>query len=156
MAWNLEPDEVSDAPPEERVRPSRPAAIELAAALLIVGGVLGLVGTIAAAPGLPAGTEPLVLITAALDVGAVVLGILVRFGRAWLVAVNYVAVLGFLDLTAAVGSGFALMLGIGNIVVVVILFLFKRWFDAMRQDRQARAKTWPGQRSHRTGERDRK
>jgi len=155
MAWNLKLDEASAAPAEERVRPSRPAAIELAAALLITGGALGLVGTIAALPDLPAGTEPVVLITAALDVGAVVLGFLVRFGRAWFVAVNYVAMLGFLDLTAAAGSGFALMLGVVDIVVVVILVLFKEWFDTMRQDRQALSQTSPGQPGHGKSDRDR-
>jgi hypothetical protein len=64
--------------------------------------------------------------------------VLIRFGRAWLVAVNYVAVLGFLDLMAAAGSGLALILGVADVLVVVILFLHKPWFDGRRQVRQVR------------------
>lgn len=112
--------------------PARPGAIELAGAILIVSGLLGLVGAIGAAPSLPAGTEPIFAVTAALNLGSLAIGVLARFGRAWLVAVNYVAVLGFLDLAAAVDSGLALMLGVADIIVVVILLLNKPWFDAMR------------------------
>ena len=50
----------------------------------------------------------------------------------WLLAVNYVAVLGFLDLLASGGSPLALMLGLADVVVVVILVLNKPWFDADR------------------------
>jgi hypothetical protein len=128
-----------EAEADADLRPDRPPAIELAAAILIVGGVLGMVGTAGAVPGLPAGTELLVVITAALNLGSIIIGVLVRFGRAWLLAVNYVAVLGFLDLVAGAGSGLALLLGIADVVVVAILFLNKPWFDAMRRMRQRRA-----------------
>jgi hypothetical protein len=121
------------------LRPARPAAIELAGAILIVSGVLGIVGAVGAASGLPAGTALVFVVTAALNLGSIVIGLLVRFGRAWLLAVNYVAVLGFLDLAAGAGSGLALLFGIADIVVVVILFLNKPWFDAMRRMRQRRA-----------------
>ena len=47
--------------------PSRPVAVELAAALLIVGGVISLIGGISSIPGLPPGTEPLFAVTVALD-----------------------------------------------------------------------------------------
>jgi hypothetical protein len=124
-------DDIGDPEdPAPSVRLTRPAPIELAAAILIVGGVLGLVGTIAAVPGLPAGAEPLVAVTAALDLGSVLVGLLIRFGRAWIVALNYVAVLGFLDLMAGAGSGLSLTLGIADIIVVVILVVHKPWFDA--------------------------
>jgi hypothetical protein len=59
-------------------------------------------------------------------------GLLVRLGRAWIVAVNYAVVLGFLDLMGASASSLALMLGLADIVVVVILFLNKPWFDVLR------------------------
>lgn len=124
---------------EADLRPARPAAIELAGAILIVSGVLGIVGAVGAASGLPAGTELLFVVTTALNLGSIVVGLLVRFGRAWLLAVNYVAVLGFLDLAAGAGSGLALLLGFANIVIVAILFLNKPWFDAMRRMRQRRA-----------------
>jgi hypothetical protein len=132
-------DDDSLEDPVPKLRPQRPAAIEFAAAILIVSGVLGLVGAIGAASGLPAGTEQLLVITAAMNVGSVAIGILVRFGRAWIVAVNYVAVLGFLDLLGAGGSGLALMLGVADIVVIVLLFVHKPWFDAVRRDAQRRA-----------------
>lgn len=120
--------------------PARPAVIELAAAILIVSGLLGLVGTFGSIAGLPPGTESIVLVTAAINLGSLVIGLLVRFGRAWLIAVNYVAVIGFLDLLAAAGSGLALMLGVADVLVVIILFLNKPWFDALRRarDRVAR------------------
>jgi len=79
------------------------------------------------------------VVTTALSLGSVAIGLLARFGRAWLLAVNYVAVLGFLDLAAAVDSGLALLLGVADVIVVVILFLNKPWFDAVRRWRRERA-----------------
>lgn len=117
-----------DEPP---LRPSRPAWVELAAAILIVGGALGLFGALSSVGSLPAGAEPFFVLAAALSAGSIVAGLLVRLGRLWLVAVNYVAVLGFLDLLGAGGSPLAFMLGASDVFVVVILFLQKPWFDAM-------------------------
>jgi hypothetical protein len=131
-------------PPGEPIPEPRPGPIELAAAILIVGGVLGLVGIVSAGPGLPPGTEPLLVVTVMLYIGSVVIGVLIRMGRAWVVAVNYVAVLGFLDLMAAGGSGLALILGVADILVVVILFLHKPWFDGRRQVRDERDARRPG------------
>jgi uncharacterized membrane protein len=125
-------------PPDEIPPVPRPATIEFAAAILIVGGLLGSLGAGAAAADLPAGTEPLLVVTIVLDVLSVVTGVLIRMGRAWVIAVNYVAVLGFLDLMAAGGSGLALILGVADVLVVVILFLNKPWFDARRGEREAR------------------
>jgi hypothetical protein len=112
--------------------PSRPIAVELAAALLIVGGVINLIGGISSIPGLPPGTVPLFAVTVALAIGSIVVGLLVRLGRAWLVAVNLAAVLGFLDLLAAGASPLSLMLGLSDILIVVLLFRSKPWFDALR------------------------
>ena len=119
----------------ERPLPSRPAAVELASAILIVGGAVGAIGTLASRANLPPGTEPFIALTFALDVGAVILGLLIRRGRAWLLAANYAAVLGFVDLLGAGGSPLALMLGLADIVVVVILFVHKAWFDELRERR---------------------
>jgi hypothetical protein len=134
-------DELNELEPdlEDDRRPARPGVVELAGAILIVSGMLGVVGTIGASSDLPAGTELIFVLTAALNVGSIVIGVLVRFGRAWLLDVNYVAVLGFLDLVAGAGSGLALLLGIADIVVVVILLLNKPWFDAMRRMRRREA-----------------
>jgi hypothetical protein len=125
-----------DAP--EDPRPTRPALVELAAAILIVGGTIGLVGLVTRLSNVPAGLEPFLALTVALDVGSIVMGLLVRAGRAWIVAVNYVAVLGFLDLLASGGSPLALMLGLADVGVVVILVLNKPWFDATAEWRARR------------------
>ena len=130
------PDQTGDEP--ERPWPPRPAAVELAGALLIVGGAAGLLGGLSNASSLPPGTEAFLALTVALDVGAIALGLLVRLGRLWLVAVNYAAVLGFIDLLGAGASPLALVLGLADIVVVVILFVHRPWFDAMRRRREVR------------------
>lgn len=130
------PDATGDE--AHRPRPPRPAAVELAGALLIVGGAAGLLGAFSNASSLPPGAEPFLVLTVALDVGAIALGLLVRLGRLWLVAVNYAAVLGFIDLLGAGASPLALVLGLADIVVVVILFVHKPWFDAMRRIRAER------------------
>lgn len=115
--------------------PPRPAAVELAAALLIVGGAISVLAAVTSTSSLPPGTGPILALTVALAIGSIAVGLLVRLGRFWLVAVNYAAVLGFLDLLGAGASPLALMLGLADIVVVVILFRHKPWFDALRQRR---------------------
>ncbi len=124
----LEPDRPAEdhRPPA----PSRPPAVELAAAILIVGGAMGLAVTVISAGDLPGGAAPFVALTIALDVGSVLIGLLIRLGRAWLVALNYAAVLGFVDLLGAGASPLELMLGLAEIGVVVILVQHKPWFDA--------------------------
>jgi hypothetical protein len=131
--------EPADAPEDDADLPwpSRPGAIELAAALLIVGGVIGLFGALSAASSIPAGVEPFLVLTVALDIGSVIVGLLVRLGRSWILAVNYVAVLGFLDLLGAGASPLQLTLGLADILVVVILFVHKPWFDELRLRRSA-------------------
>ena len=106
----------------------RPAAVELAAALLIVTGIVQLVGAVAVAGTLPAGLEGLLLLTIALDIATIVAGILVRVGRLWLLVVNYVAVSGFLDLLRVGGSPVALAMAIVDAVVLYVLFTNRSWF----------------------------
>ena len=126
-------DATGDEP--ELPKPSRPGAVELAGAILIVTGAIGLFGSLATASRLPSGGEPFLALTLALDLGSIVLGLLVRLGRFWILAVNYAAVLGFIDLLGAGASPLSLMLGLADIAVVVILFVHKPWFDVMRQQR---------------------
>lgn len=127
----------------DRPWPARSASVELAAALLIVGGVIGLLATVSSASSLPPGAEPFIALTGGLAVGSIVVGLLARAGRLWLLAVNYAAVLGFLDLLGAGSSPLALMLGLADVVVVVILLTAKPWFDAMGRRREP----WNPQRS---------
>lgn len=113
--------------------PRRPASVELAAALLIVTGVVGAV-TIGGAI-LSGSVDPFWWVGVSLNVGSVVLGVATRVGRLWLVTVNYAAVLGFLDLVGSAASPQALMIGITEVLVVVILLLRKPWFDALAEAR---------------------
>jgi hypothetical protein len=114
---------------EPRQRPSRPVLIELAAALLIVAGILGVISLFAPDPRRPEGLEGLALLTIGLNVVQIVVGILVRAGRLWIVDVNYVAVLGFLDLAGAAGSSLALLLGLVELGTLAVLFAYRSWFD---------------------------
>jgi hypothetical protein len=122
---------------QEAPLPARPAAVELAAALLIVGGVISAVSAVSNISSLPLGVEPILALTVALALGSIVVGVLVRLGRFWLVAANYAAVLGFIDLLGAGASPLALMLGLADVLVVVILFRDKPWFDELRRRRSA-------------------
>ena len=119
------------APPARR---PRPGTVELAAALLIIGGILQLVGAIGAASSLPAGAEVVLFGSITIDIATIAAGVLIRSGRLWLLVVNYVAVLGFLDLMRSGSSPVALMLAIGDIVVVVILVVNRPWFMPAQPD----------------------
>lgn len=102
-------------------RPARPILVELAAAILIVGGLTSLIGSLAA-PGI------LAILLVGLNVGMVVLGVLIRRGQAWLIAVNVVAVALFLELTA-LPSAFAIVFAVLDAVVLVALIRHRAWFD---------------------------
>lgn len=102
-------------------RPGRPIVVELAAAILIVGGLTSLIGSLAA-PGI------LAILLVALNVVMVVLGVLIRRGQAWLIAVNVVVVALFLELTA-LPSAFAIIFAILDAVVLVALIRHRAWFD---------------------------
>ena len=121
----------------ELVRPPRPALVELAAAILIVGGGLQLLFGLATLPNVPPGAEPFAAIALGLNVASIALGLLVRIGRAWLVAVNFAVVLAFLDLLGSGGSPISLTLGAAEVAVVLILFARRPWFDEMRAWRAA-------------------
>ena len=116
----------------ELVRPARPASIELAGAILIVGGAIQLVLALTTLPGLPPGGESFAALSLALNVATIATGILIRAGMWWLVAVNISAILGYLDLLGAGGSPLQLMLGAAEVLAVAILLARKPWFDAMR------------------------
>jgi len=117
---------------EAPVRPARPGVIELATALLIVGGVVGVVGYFTSSGSEVGGLDTLSILTLGLNLAQIAVGLMLRVGRLWLLAVNYVAVLAFLDLLASGVSPLALMLALAEIVVIVILFAQRPWFDAMR------------------------
>ena len=114
---------------EPRQRPPRPALIELVSALLIVAGILGVISLFAPDPRRPEGLEALAVLAVVLNLGQIVVGILVRMGRLWIVDVNFVAILGFLDLAGAAGSSLALLLGLIELGTLAVLFAYRSWFD---------------------------
>ncbi len=125
-----EPPPAPRRPADERPeRPRRPAGVELAAAIMIVSGAVSTLVSIQAAMTLAAEgalDEPLVVVSIAIGVATVVLGLLVRAGRAWLVALNVAAVAGFLELIS--GSPAGLLFGALDIVVVALLMRDRPWF----------------------------
>jgi uncharacterized membrane protein len=131
--FELDDEGTSPTSPVEAPRPERPGAVELAAALLIVGGVLGMLSGLASLAPAQATSPTVALVTVVLNLFQVALGLLVRHGRLWLLAVNYAAVVGFLDLLAGTASVTALMLGLSEVLVVIVLLVSKPWFDAVRR-----------------------
>ena len=134
------PSAVSESLP----RPARPAPVELAAAIMIVGGLLGTVSGLGRLADSASLAPSLGILTVLLNVVQVVLGLLVRHGRLWLLTVNYAAVVGFLDLLAGGASVTALVLGLSEVVVVIALLVTKHWFDAVarwRRDAEGRPST---------------
>lgn len=110
-------------------RPGRPILVELAAAWLIIGGVLSVLLTIETLTNLAdAGSADggLAVLTLLIGIGIVVLGLLVRTGRAWLVTVNAAAILGFLELSSLTAQG--LLFGALDVFVVLALFRERPWF----------------------------
>ena len=112
-------------------RPRRPLLLELASAFMIVNGLLStsasatIVMKLGETPGVG---DPgvLLLITLAIGISTIVLGILIRYARAWIVALNVAAVAGFLELTA--GSQPGLIVGLLDVFVVLALLMTRPWF----------------------------
>ena len=108
--------------------------VEAAAAILIVVGVAGIAAQVLAFVGgtaVPsAGAEPIVVIQYALIGLTIVIGLLVRVGRAWSACVIVVAVLLLLDLAALPsGNGFALIFSALDAIVFVTLIRHRWWFQ---------------------------
>lgn len=118
----------------------RPVLVELASAVLVVGGVLNLIISIDVLLRLADRGEqigPYTAVTIALAISVLGLGLLIRFGRAWLVTVNVAAVLGFLELTS--GSVVGLLLGALDVVVVLALVRERPWFEWSKRERELAA-----------------
>jgi hypothetical protein len=110
-------------------RPPRPFAVELASAFLVVNGIISAITSVNIVWSLSqtnAGLEPLAALTLAIGVATVVLGILIRYGHAWIVTLNVTAVAGFLELTA--GSDAGVIVGVLDVLVVLALLATRPWF----------------------------
>lgn len=114
--------------------------VELASAVLVVGGVLNLIISIDVLLRLADRGEqigPYTAITIGLAIAVLGLGLLIRYGRAWLVAVNAAAVLAFLELIS--GSVVGLLLGALDVAVVLALVLERPWFEWSARERDVAA-----------------
>lgn len=114
------------------MRPPRPLLIELAAAILIVGGLTSILGSLGT---LDAETQSLDLVFLALAALTVLVGVLVRTGRAWILAVNVVAVVLFLEATA-LPSAVAVVFVTLDTIVLFALIRHRPWFDRPVADGQ--------------------
>jgi hypothetical protein len=127
----LTDERVADHDAVPRLEPSRPVAIELAAAVLLAAGVFRLIAirAVVTTAG-PRTFDPGVATAeAVLQALTIVTAVLIRTGRAWLAAVNIAAVLTFLEvlnLTSPVSAAFSIMFGLA----FVATFVNKPWFDA--------------------------
>ncbi|HEX7950720.1 MAG TPA: hypothetical protein VF494_10260 [Candidatus Limnocylindrales bacterium] len=131
------PSRQAGRPPDIRPgsRPPRPVLVELAAAVLVVGALLSIVSSIEvvfrfASEGQP--TDPFAAITTGVGLGLLVLGLLVRSGRAWLVTVNVVAVVAFLELISS--SIVGLLFGGLDVFVLLALVRERPWFEWRPED----------------------
>lgn len=112
-------------------RPPRPILVELAGAILIVGGLTGLVGWVGSQVALPdapsdAGVLPTIIV--GLNVMTIVTGIFVRSGRYWRFCINIVAIAIFLYLTAF-PNAIAVMFLFLDVIVFVALMRHRAWFE---------------------------
>ena len=103
--------------------------VELATAMLIVTGFVGLVLSVQALATLADRNElspVLVVVSIGIGVVSIALGIALRYGRWWLFGLNAVAVAGFLELTSFTVTG--LLAGVVDAIVVVVLLVSRPWF----------------------------
>ena len=110
-------------------RPPRPAWVELATALLIVSGFVGLFTSLQGLVTLTGSDDPnagLVVLFVTLGLLTMLTGIALRSGHWWLFGVNFVAVAAFLELTSFTVQG--LFSGAIDLLVVVVLLVHRPWF----------------------------
>ena len=118
-------------------RPPRPLLVEFAAAILIVGGLTALL-TALSVPG------ALGLVFGVVNIAMIVLGVLIRRGQAWVVAINVVAIALFLELTA-LPSAFAILAIVLDAIVLVALFRHRAWFFWEPSEHETDGRTVPGE-----------
>ncbi len=105
-------------------------AVELATAIVIISGAVSVLISIEAFARMSelgsAGAE-LTLPSLAIGLATVILGILLRSGRAWLVGVNVLAVAGFLELIS--GAPIGIVFGMLDAIAVIVLMVYRPWFQ---------------------------
>ena len=117
-------------PPSEPERPPRPPQVEFAAAILIVGGVTGIVGGFLGlflGSTLPASAGLVPLVSIGLSVVTIAIGVLVHEGRLWRVCVNVIAIVMVLYLTA-LPNPLAVFYLLLDTLVILLLLRQRAWF----------------------------
>jgi hypothetical protein len=130
------PEEVLDSttPPVAK-RPPRPVSLEIAAATLIVGGLVAIVETLGATLGPDSaaadpGARPVIALIVVLNLLTMVVGLLVRRGQAWILCINVVAVALFVELTAVpAGNPTAIVLAGLDAFVFIAIARNRPWFE---------------------------
>lgn len=116
---------------------ARPPAIEIAAAVLVAGGLMGLgqllVGDYAITGSLPA-KPPILGVALGLYLASTILGMTVRTGRGWWPALNLAGVFAIL-LLLAFGRLINTVLGLAYGTAFVLLLRERRWFAAVNRAR---------------------
>jgi hypothetical protein len=115
----------------------RPVLVEIASALLVVEGAVNLLFSIQVLINLAQAGQSIELLTVisiALATLNLALGLAVRTGRGWLVTVNVVAVLGFLELLS--GTPVGLFFGVLDVFVVLALARERPWFEEKAIERR--------------------
>jgi hypothetical protein len=96
---------------------------------MIVSGVISVLVSIQAAMTFSAQgdlDQGLAALSIAIGVATVILGLLVRTGRAWLIALNLAAIAGFLEFLSGSAAGW--LFGALDVTVVVLLMVNRPWF----------------------------
>jgi hypothetical protein len=99
--------------------------IEIAAAILVVGGLTSILGSLGT---LDPNAAALDIVFLGLGVVTVLVGLLVRAGRAWVIDVNVVAIVLFLEVTA-LPSAVAIVFVALDTIVLFALIRHRAWFD---------------------------
>lgn len=119
--------------PGDRPSPPKPAVIDIAAAVLVFGGMFGLSqlvgGDFLITGSLPA-KVPIVGVAFLLDLASVILGFAIRAGRFWLPALNLAGLFAILYLVA-MARPIHIVLGLVHVLAFAILLVHRRWFAAV-------------------------
>lgn len=118
--------------PGGRPSAARPAAVDVAAAILVFGGLFGfsqlVVGDFAITGSLPT-RVPIAGVAVVLYGASVILGVSIRNRAGWLPAISLAALFAFLYFSAP-GRLVNVTLGLAHLGVVGVLAVHRRWFEA--------------------------
>jgi hypothetical protein len=131
-----DPPEPEPERPNQPARPDRPVLVELAAAILIVGGITALVGLplTVVLVGLATGermelfSSLATIVFLVMNAVAIPIGVLIRRGRRWRLCTNVVAISILLYLTE-ISRPIAVFYFAMAVIVLYALIHHRAWFD---------------------------